>query len=239
MGCCDSKADAANGARDPPTNLNTSKEAPGNKSPTRKTTDHDFQLEVNDDVAPAANVANVARDAAKPVESPKVQPKLSKSEPSKRVVETDEKEKFDHGAVYETLVEELGLKNEQVIHVEQALEQTGQDYGFLIELMHAFQNQYAKHKSEIQKGLDTGNWETVALESHSLKGAAANLFIEQMKVVCFYCEKLGKAFRERCDKGETIRPSEVFRVEVALALLQDTFDAFEKGVDAIVATAPP
>mmetsp|Transcript_90629 Transcript_90629/g.157063 ORF Transcript_90629/g.157063 Transcript_90629/m.157063 type:complete len:239 (-) Transcript_90629:28-744(-) len=232
MGCCDSKQ--ASDSRNPMVTSSSTSKAPetnGSKGPNAKSTVEEFDLHVKDDVPPASVSQHTAQKTpGKQSEAPK---SVSITEP------TDDKDQPDRAAIRRSLVAELKLNTERPIDDEQALDQTSQDYSFLIELMQTFRTQYEKQMADIVKWFESQSWEEFALEAHSLKGAAANLFIQQMRAVCFFCEKKGKSFRDRSEKGETITPAQVLQVEVALGILQETFCEYEKAMDVIIANAPP
>ena len=239
MGCCESKADATDSTNRMVASPAASKEVNGSKGPPAKSTVEEFHLQVKDD-APPASVTPLRRPTQPTAEKTPAPAKQSEAPKSVTINEpTDDKDKTDRAAVRRSLIAELKLHSEKPIDAEQALDQTGQDYGFLVELMQTFRTQYTKQMADTLKYFESQNWEEFALESHSLKGAAANLFIQQMRAVCFFMEKKGKSFRDRSEKGETITPAQILQVDVALVILGETFSEYEKAMDAIIAGAPP
>lgn len=142
----------------------------------------------------------------------------------------------DRATIRQELLKELQLDDMPVIDVDKALDQTSGEFDFLIELMDSYLGQYGKQLAEIKRGLECQDWNCLALESHSLKGAAANLFIMRMRVVSFFLEKSGKNLREQSQNGEEIGEATKTRVSVGIELLEATFAEFEQQLETLRAS---
>jgi HPt (histidine-containing phosphotransfer) domain-containing protein len=58
---------------------------------------------------------------------------------------------------------------------QSALERVGMDTEFLAELIALFQSEFTNFCRRVQEALDSGDYHTVSMLAHSLKGSSANL----------------------------------------------------------------
>jgi len=75
---------------------------------------------------------------------------------------------------------------------EFALEQSGQDEELLAELVQLFTDTSAEDLAKIQDALSAGDAEGIADAAHSIKGAAASLGIEDIRMAAHEIEKSGR-----------------------------------------------
>ena len=74
-----------------------------------------------------------------------------------------------------------------------AMEQSGDDEEILDELLELFRDSSASDLAKIKQGVDGLNPTEVADAAHSIKGAAASLGIEGIRIVAADIEKNGRA----------------------------------------------
>jgi HPt (histidine-containing phosphotransfer) domain-containing protein len=141
-------------------------------------------------------------------------------------------------ALRSVLTEELGLNAMSVIDAAKALEQSSGDAEFMLELMESYQGEYVRQLAEIKRGLQQQDWYGLAMEAHSLKGAAANLFILRMRAVSHELEKMGKAMKKEVDAGEQPADTAVARVQELIPMLESAFAEFEVALAKLRACVP-
>jgi len=74
-----------------------------------------------------------------------------------------------------------------------ALEQASDDEELLLELINLFHDSSASDLAKIKEGADHANPEAMGDASHSIKGAAASLGIESIRVVASELEQAGRS----------------------------------------------
>lgn len=75
---------------------------------------------------------------------------------------------------------------------EFALEQSGEDEDILAELLDLFRESAASDVEKIKEGLSAGDSEAAGDAAHSIKGAAASLGVEGIRLVSYEMEKAGR-----------------------------------------------
>jgi HPt (histidine-containing phosphotransfer) domain-containing protein len=215
MGCCGSNG---KGVKEPE---NTSTAGSGTAA-----ADQQFQLQVKDPpnskpVQAPGNAKPTTANGSQPPDSGSPQP--TKEEPA---VNKDLPQE-EITRIRNFLAEEMNLKEQPIIDEAQALDQSSGDKEFLKEIMGAFRKEYPNNQAKITQGWKSRDWELMTLESHSLKGAAANIFIMRMKAICFFLEQSGKTFQRQLEQGESIGQEALDRVQVCLDMLEESFREFQ------------
>ncbi|MDA8160615.1 MAG: Hpt domain-containing protein [Desulfobacteraceae bacterium] len=88
---------------------------------------------------------------------------------------------------------------------EFALEQTGGDQELLAELLGLLRNSSAGDLQKIEAGLSGGDAAQVAAAAHSIKGAAASLGVEGLRLAAHEIEKQGRENRLAEIDGSVLR----------------------------------
>lgn len=95
-----------------------------------------------------------------------------------------------------------------------ASEQSGEDPELLAELLDLLAESSKSDLQKIMDGLADGNGQAVADAAHSIKGAAASLGVEGLRVAAYDIEKKGRA-----NQLADIDPTELGELVEALAAL--------------------
>ncbi len=83
-------------------------------------------------------------------------------------------------------------KKDAPIDFSSALERTGGDRSFLMELINLYLDDFKQKFEELQKAITEGNFSSIQELGHSLKGASANLSMPYLQIASHTMELAGK-----------------------------------------------
>jgi CheY-like chemotaxis protein/HPt (histidine-containing phosphotransfer) domain-containing protein len=104
---------------------------------------------------------------------------------------------------------ELALKNCPVVDMNLAMELCGSEEDFVVELLGDFVTNGKEQLQLIQDSIKNGDYPTLQLNSHSMKGGAAQLAAKPIAQAAFVLEKAAKAHKP---KEEMIEPLKILEL---------------------------
>jgi len=84
------------------------------------------------------------------------------------------------------------MDDRQVFDRDELYERCGEDWEFVVELLDDFEGIRGELVDELDRGVESGDLEAVVEAAHSLKGAAANLAANAVKVTARTAEEAAR-----------------------------------------------
>lgn len=112
-------------------------------------------------------------------------------------------------------------ENLEIINMDDALTQVGQDHSFLIEVLNDFEQELIDADLTIQHSIPIWDFQTIAKAAHRVKGSAAYLYCEQIQHVALQLQLVAHV------DGSMTNEERMERVK-------ELYDFFQKAMDKFI-----